>query len=296
MKNRVLQTVGDGKFVETVYELPDLATTDIRVKAVMTGVCRSDIDMMQGNFGPLPLSMQGHEGLGIVVDVGTDVDNIEIGDYVATRGEPAYADYYNVRKDEYVKVPEADPKYILEPVACALNIAFRMKTGSTLIIGSGFLSHVIAQYAATAPFNFAVDDVVGSSNVDLWNEIGIGLTTIMPEKKYDTVIVLNGTIDFDQAIDLCNDNAKLLLGCPLRDSTTNFERALWKNITIECPSPRDPDFIDCMWEAGNRIEKGSIVVDKFWTAGYNRETEWQEAFEEGLNRPQFYSRGYIYWL
>ena len=36
----------------------------------MTGVCRSDIEMMIGNFGPF-LYMQGHEGLGQVVEVGS---------------------------------------------------------------------------------------------------------------------------------------------------------------------------------------------------------------------------------
>ena len=296
MINRVLQTTGNGVFTETEYELPFIGERDIRVKAVMTGVCRSDIDMMVGDFGPLPLSMQGHEGLGIVVDVGSQVDDVEVGDYVATRGEPAYADYYNVRKDEYIKVPEASPKYILEPVACALNIAFRMQGGATLIIGSGFLSHVIAQYAKrTTLIKMDVIDVVGSSNRDEWDAINVPLLSSIPDKKYDNIVVLNGTIDFNQALELCNDNARLLIGCPLKESSTDFQKALWKNLTIECPSPRDSDFIECMWEAGNRIQKGELVVDNFWTAGYNRETEWQQAFDEGLNRPQYYSRGYIYW-
>lgn len=295
MQVNLLATTGDGSFKETVYTLKNLGATDIRVRAIMTGVCRSDIDMMQGHFGPLPLDMQGHEGLGQVVDLGENVTDVVLGDYVATRGEPAYADYYNVRKDEYIRVPEADPKYILEPVACALNIGFRIKSGSVLIIGSGFLAHVIAQYAKTTTFEIPVEDVVGSSNREEWTSIGVELRDKIPNKKYDNVIVLNSSIDFQQAIDLCKDNAKLLLGCPLKESTTNFEQALWKNITIECPSPRDPEFSECMWQAGNLIENGKLVVDKFWTKGYNRTNEWQQAFTDGANRPQNYSRGYIYW-
>ena len=31
--------------------------------------------------------MQGHEGLGEVLEVGADVKDVEVGDYVATRGE-----------------------------------------------------------------------------------------------------------------------------------------------------------------------------------------------------------------
>lgn len=97
MQVKVLATTGQGEFVETDYAVMDPGPTDIRVRAVMTGVCRSDIDMMQGEFGPLPLDMQGHEGLGQVVDVGAEVKDVKVGDYVATRGEPAYADYYNAK-------------------------------------------------------------------------------------------------------------------------------------------------------------------------------------------------------
>jgi hypothetical protein len=43
------------------------------------------------------------------------------------------------------------------------------------------------------------------------------------------------------------------------------------------------------------IERGDLDVDKFWTRAYNRNTEWQQAFEDGVNRPEGYSRGYIVW-
>jgi D-arabinose 1-dehydrogenase-like Zn-dependent alcohol dehydrogenase len=145
MKVRCLQTTGQGHFEEVSYEVPPCGEDQIRVRNIMTGVCRSDIDMMQGNFGPLPLSMQGHEGLGQVVDVGSEVTNVERGNFVATRGEPAYADFYNVRKDEYVQVPEAHPRYILEPIACGINtvdVADVSRIDKVLIIGSGFLAWV----------------------------------------------------------------------------------------------------------------------------------------------------------
>ena len=117
---RLLSTQGKGTFYETNYTLEPLGELDIRVRAVMTGVCRSDIDMMKGLFPLLPESMHGHEGLGQVVELGSQVKHCKIDDYVATRGEPAYADYYNCKPMTWVKVPEADPKYIIEPVALSL--------------------------------------------------------------------------------------------------------------------------------------------------------------------------------
>ena len=91
---RLLHTTGTGNFVETQWNKPDIKSDEIEVKALMTGVCRSDIDMMKGNFGPLPLEMQGHEGLGEVVKVGKEVTDANVGDIVATRGEPAYCLLY----------------------------------------------------------------------------------------------------------------------------------------------------------------------------------------------------------
>jgi NADPH:quinone reductase-like Zn-dependent oxidoreductase len=130
LKVRLLRTYGDGKFVEEEWTKPEPTDDEIEVKAVMTGVCRSDIDMMMGKFPMLPAHMSGHEGLGIVTKVGNQIINVKEGDYVATRGEPAYADYYNVRVREFVVVPSDEPKYILEPVACGINI---IKQNSTLI-------------------------------------------------------------------------------------------------------------------------------------------------------------------
>jgi hypothetical protein len=39
-----------------------------------------------------------------------------------------------------------------------------------------------------------------------------------------------------------------------------------------------------------------MSVDKFWSKGYNRTTEWQDAFKESNLRMPGYNRGYLEWL
>ena len=51
----------------------------------------------------------------------------------------------------------------------------------------------------------------------------------------------------------------------------------------------------CMKDATNMIQSGILNIDNFWTKGYDRETEWQQAFEDGNSRPRRLSRGYIKW-
>ncbi len=187
---KCLQTNGQGYFEEVDFDKPDPTSDQIEVKAIMTGVCRSDIDMMQGNFGPLPLEMQGHEGLGVVTKVGADVYDVKVGDFVATRGEPAYADFYNVRDREFVVVPEASPKYILEPVACGINIVQQAVTDiykrsgpgkRLLILGSGFLAWVAYNTIRLNRLDFDIT-VVGNSNKDIWDgELSLTSSVAAPE-------------------------------------------------------------------------------------------------------------------
>ena len=297
MKSKILVTKGQGYFEEQEWDKPDITETEIEVKSIMTGVCRSDIDMMQGNFGPLPLHMQGHEGLGVVTRVGYSIPWVKVGDYVATRGEPAYSDFYNARINEFVVVPEAHPKYILEPVACGINtvmqaeqeILNRKGPGKRLLIlGSGFLAWVAYNTLVLDRFHFDID-VVGSSNKDIWGD------KLQSEAQgtYDVIIDLSSRTDlFDNII--YNENALIIIGSQ-KTITTDFAGFLWKACTVVFPSPRNSKFIKCMGYANRWISQGYLEVDKFWTKKYNRTTEWKKAFEDGLNRPEGYSRGYIQW-
>jgi hypothetical protein len=300
MKVKCLQTEGQGYFEEVEYNKPDPAPYEIEVKAVMTGVCRSDIDMMRGDFGPLPLHMQGHEGIGQVTRIGSNVVTTKVGDFVATRGEPAYADYYNVKMDEYVEIPSAEPKYILEPVACGINLINQArdqlltrqgKNDNTrmLVIGSGFLAWVAYHTMRLNGFVYHLD-VLGSSNLDLWGD-SLLLST---SESYDAVIDLSGKYELGTEINL-NNNALIIDGVGKAVSKQEAQAQLWKAVTTIKPSPRNPEFINCMHMAKYWIENGYLEVDSFWTKSYNRNIAWQQAFADGADRPDGYSRGYIKW-
>ena len=292
---RCLQTTGQGYFEEVEYNKPEPTSDQIEVRAIMTGVCRSDIDMMQGNFGPLPLSMQGHEGLGQVTKIGAKVTGIAKGDFVATRGEPAYADYYNVRQGEFVRVPEVHPKYILEPVACGINVVkqaddeLAKRQGKLLILGSGFLAWVAYNTLKLDCYNFEID-VLGSSNQDLWGD----KLLLGTSENYDIVIDLSGKYELGTEINL-NNNALIIDAVGKEVSHKEAQQQLWKAVTTIKPSPRTDKFINCMDYARWLIENGKLEVDSFWTRCYNRDTEWQKAFADGVDRPNGYSRGYIKW-
>lgn len=304
--NRLLYTTGQGHFEETTYDYPVSKAKHIIVKNIMTGVCRSDIDMMTGKFGLLPLGMQGHEGLGEVIDVGSGLFTpVQVGDIVATRGEPAYADQYSVREDEFVIVPEAHPRYILEPVACGMNIILShigelssraMFGDRILLLGTGFLSYVAYHMMRNweKDFKNSKIDVVGSSNKDIWHNIGVELKQNM-DTYYDIIIDLNGNVPLFLQEDIINENGLIVEGVSRDISKKENDLLLWKSITTVRPSPRNKGFHACMEMAVSMIQNGELNVDNFWTRSYNRNTEWRQAFSDGVDRPKNYSRGYIVW-
>lgn len=300
MKVRILYTDGLGEFQEGIYDKPQHAPNEIVVESVMTGVCRSDIDMMQGTFPLLPMQMMGHEGLGIVTKVGDDVRSVKPGDFVATRGEPAYADLYNCKLGNFIQVDSLEPKYILEPVACGINIINAsmseiIRRGSPecriLIIGSGFLAYVAYKTILNLNINFGKLDVVGKSN----NELFYNHQKPQPDGRYDIVIDISDKPEYLSENIFMENGLLILSSVKSSDVTTDFANLLWKNMTIKLPSPRAPGFYDCMQEANMFVRGGFLDVDKFWTKGYNRDTEWQQAFKDALDRPPGYNRGYIKW-
>jgi threonine dehydrogenase-like Zn-dependent dehydrogenase len=301
---RVLATTGAGNFTETEYECPSSIDNGIIVKNIMTGVCTSDIAMMKGEFGPLPLHMQGHEGLGQVINVGANVfADVKVGDYVATRGEPAYADNYPCKDGEFVVVPEASPKYIIEPVACGINVilgdiaelegrSFASDNPKLLIIGSGFLAYIA--YMTLKLHNTEYDiDIVGSSNVDVWSKENVQLKQ-SPGAGYEVVVVLKENT-WLEANDIITNNGLVIDAVGRLITKKESDNLLWKAATTVRPSPRKELFIECMELAVEWIRDGKLNVDSFWTKGYNRNTEWRQAFADGANRPADYSRGYLKW-
>ena len=47
--------------------------------------------------------------------------------------------------------------------------------------------------------------------------------------------------------------------------------------------------------ARDLVQEGVLKTEELWSAEYDRDTEVAKGFEEGLNRPANYSRGYIAW-
>lgn len=81
MRAAILRNLNEVSVADDV-ELADPSAGEVRVKLVASGVCHTDVAVMQGHIpNPLPTVM-GHEGVGIVDAVGPGVGSVSVGDHV----------------------------------------------------------------------------------------------------------------------------------------------------------------------------------------------------------------------
>jgi S-(hydroxymethyl)glutathione dehydrogenase / alcohol dehydrogenase len=81
MRAAVLRAPGEAFAVDDVT-LRSLGPRDVHVRVAASGVCHSDLSIQDGTIPhPLP-AVLGHEGAGVVLDVGADVRGVAAGDHV----------------------------------------------------------------------------------------------------------------------------------------------------------------------------------------------------------------------
>ena len=336
MKTRLFYTTGNRDIIETTWDKPEPGDDQIEVKSVYTGICRSDIDMYVGKFTLPSIYMQGHEGLGQVTKVGMNLrgkTGIKVGTYVATRGEPAFADYYNVNKTDFVELGiytdfnELSPRYIIEPVACGVNLVaesiglkrFQVSRNTLtiafdnnqwhmpgpegvrdiLILGTGFLATVVYDTLRENHPNLDIT-VIGKANQDFWISESVRyLTDIddLEDEEYDVIFDISEKARYVAPSVKHLANAGTLVVAAEKNIPMPYPTAelLWKSAKVIYPSPRSKNFQMVMEEAMSMVDYRQVHVDDLWTQAYDRETEVKQAFEDGLNREAGYSRGYIKW-
>jgi len=85
----IMREVGDTDLdVCDDVEVLDLRPDDVSIKITHTGVCHSDVSALNGTIPQAPPAVLGHEGAGIIEEVGDDVDDLAPGDHVIVVWSP----------------------------------------------------------------------------------------------------------------------------------------------------------------------------------------------------------------
>src|SRR5262245_36710722 len=83
MRAAVLRNTGDEKLeIRDDVGIADIGAGQVKVKIEATGVCHSDVSAMSGVIPQPAPFIPGHEGAGVVTEVGEGVTNVKEGDHV----------------------------------------------------------------------------------------------------------------------------------------------------------------------------------------------------------------------
>jgi alcohol dehydrogenase, propanol-preferring len=223
----------------TVEEVParPLEPGQIRVKVEASGLCHTDIHAANGDWPvkPSPPFIPGHEGVGIVCELGPGVTEVALGDRVAMPWlgyacgtcdycvsgwetlcesqenmgysiDGGFGEYATAYARYVVKVPEGIDPFDAAPLTCAgvttykaVKVAGTRSSDLVVVFGVGGLGHLAIQYAAIAGGRVIAVDLI-DEKLELARELGAEFT--INAAKQDPVEAIKALGGADQAIAL----------------------------------------------------------------------------------------------
>jgi threonine dehydrogenase-like Zn-dependent dehydrogenase len=150
--------VGPGEMRVEQVACPEPDAGQVRIRLEGSGVCASNLEPWAGQEWmtyPGDPGGLGHEGWGIVDALGEGVDQVAVGDRVATLSHHSFAQYDLAPAEAVIKLPDAlaGKPFPGEPLGCAFNIFKRsdIRAGQTVaIVGIGFLGAILTRLATEA--------------------------------------------------------------------------------------------------------------------------------------------------
>jgi L-iditol 2-dehydrogenase len=170
MKALVKYASGNGNLKIMNVEEPTCGSKQVKVEVAFCGVCGTDLHVMHDTFRSYPPVILGHEFSGTVVEVGSEVETVSVGDRITGLGATAvtcgeceycrqgyfifcskrrgmghgvngaFARYVVLRPDQVYKIPplfELEEAAMSEPFAAAVQAVTEMTTlrlGDTALV------------------------------------------------------------------------------------------------------------------------------------------------------------------
>jgi len=277
MRAAVLMAPGEMRVAEAPLPLP--GPGEVRVRLEGCGVCASNLPPWEGRewFSyPMEPGALGHEGWGVVDQVGADVSDIGIGDHVAMLSGHAYAEYDVADQSAVVKLPTSldGRPFPGEPLGCAINIFRRseVKPGQTVaVVGIGFLGALLTRLATDAgasviaiarrPFAQEAARRMGAAHIlpmdDHWQIIE-QVKALTDGTFCDVVIEAVGKQwPLDLSAELTRERGRLIIAGYHQDGlrTVNMQLWNWRGLDVINAHERDPQ----MYTGGIRLAVDAVA-------------------------------------
>lgn len=167
MRAAVLREIG-GETLEIVDDVTvgELGPTDVKVDIKATGVCHSDLHAMKGDLPQGAPFVPGHEGAGVVTEVGSAVTRLSVGDHVVVAWSPPCG--------QCVACVDQKSPHLCIMIQFAIAGAPRFKQGDADLFGMAGTGTFAEQIVLPQEAAIKIDDDVPFEIASL---IGCGVTT-----------------------------------------------------------------------------------------------------------------------
>ncbi len=179
MTNTTMRYLSDGSIELLDVEVPDPAAHEVQIAGGACGICSWDVATAKLRGSMKPPAPPGHEGVGYVTRLGSDVSGLKEGDRVAGGG---FATMRNLPAAGVSKIPDSDlPDYcwIVEPVSCVVTGIdhCQIQPGARIaVIGCGFMGLMMLQVLLRSPLDALIAIDIVQSRLDMARQFGIAET------------------------------------------------------------------------------------------------------------------------
>lgn len=264
---------------------------ELRIKLQGCGVCGSNAPVWEGRPWfqyPLEAGAPGHEGWGIVDEIGSDVHAFHAGDRVAFLSGHAYADYDVTSASQATLLPRAldGMAFPAEALGCAMNALERsgIRDGETVaIIGIGFLGALLTQLAKHAgarvaaisrrPFALQMAQQFGA---EVWSlkqrDVRDDIMRSTGNRGFDCVIEVAGVQEtLDLAGELAKERGRLVIAGYHQDGVrqVNMQMWNWKGLDVINAHERDAEiYLQGMRASIDAVVAGALDPTPLYTHIY----------------------------
>jgi threonine dehydrogenase-like Zn-dependent dehydrogenase len=304
--------------------VPEPRPCQVRVKLEGCGVCASNIPPWEGREWfqyPMPPGQLGHEGWGVVDEVGEGVTQFRTGQRVALLSNDAYAEYDVAAEDQVVGLPAALDRqpFPAEPLGCAMNIFERsdVRAGQTVaIVGIGFLGAILTRLVADAgarviavarrPFALEFAKRMGAHELvpmdDHWRVISRVAELTSGSGGYDVRAFCDRVIEctgkqwpLDLSAELCGVRAKLVIAGYHQDGPrqVNLQLWNWRGLDVINAHERHPKaYLRGMLAAADAVASGRLDPTPLYTHTFPLE-RLGEALDLTKHRPDGFMKALV---
>lgn len=281
------------------------------------GICGSDVPVWEGREWfkyPYSAGAPGHEGFGIVEEIGPEVTSVSVGDRVAMLSYHAYAEYDVAQADQVVKLPSQVNMLPFpgEPLGCCINIFKRAEitaSDTVAIVGAGFLGNLLIQLCKSAgakviavsrresslkmAFECGADYII---KMDDHYQVINKVNELTKNEGCSRVIEATGKQwPLDLAGEFVGIRGRLIIAGFHQDGLrqVNLQNWNWKGIDVINAHERDPrEYIKGMQLAVEAVVNGTLNPEPLFTHHYEFE-QLNKAFEDMAGGKDGYVKGIV---